>query len=303
MKNIPVTIPCILIALLALFGLVYSCVADEFSIYAENDILEKTDQNYTHGTEFKYQNDAGWGLKLVQTLYSPRNLESDQPVYNDRPYSCWIHLDSFEYVPDGNWTTYYALSLGTVGPAALGEEVQTFVHEHIAKSSTIPMGWKYQIQNEPTLNGAITEYYNLKLMDDWVQYRPSAGANAGNAMDDVDVDNTLFFGYNIPAVFEPMIKLSARQGELAQKTWALYGFAGCGGKFVARNILLDGNTFAPSRDAVTVIHEPFVGDYYFGVGTKIFDLTLAVTHIERTKEFTTQAFSERLDGIQIGCSW
>ena len=69
-------------------------------------------------------------------------------------------------------------------------------------------------------------------------------------------------------------------------------------RLVARNIFLDGNTFAESH---SVSKERFVGDFPVGLAVVIDRVRIAFTHVFRTREFKGQSRSDRFGALSI--SW
>lgn len=99
-------------------------------------------------------------LVIGQNIYTPSDKDIEEFMANDRPYAGYLYaglkadvrydrmverlqekrpyrLDSFE------------IDVGVMGPAALGEQVQNGVHQLVGSDDA--MGWKHQIDNEPTL--------------------------------------------------------------------------------------------------------------------------------------------------------
>lgn len=79
-----------------------------------------------------------------------------------------------------------------------------------------------------------------------------------------------------------------------------YAFAGIEGRAVARNIFLDGNTFADSR---SVDKEPLVGDLQFGIVLDWSDVRLSYTHVYRTREFRTQESSDDFGAFSVSAKF
>ena len=154
----------------------------------ENDVFFKTDRNYTDGVrysvkyagkrEYRKPADAdegflpGFNLEaagsaqcadatpcyhksytfyLGHSMYTPSDirLTSDQIPPGDRPYAAWLYAGFYRelFASDGRYWRY-GLDLGCIGPCALGERLQTFVHRNIT-NSPIPQGWSSQVHNEP----------------------------------------------------------------------------------------------------------------------------------------------------------
>jgi hypothetical protein len=284
------------IIILIYFTSKWAC-ADSVSIYAENDCLEKmpddssSDGYYTAGEQITYHNDDNWGVKIASQIYTPSDKNNPLPEYNDRPYAGWLHLDVYQtYYRENKAIDTFTLGLGVVGPASGGEWIQTEVHKLI--DSSPPMGWEYQLKNEPTIQLSSYRMYSV-FLNKWMEYRPSAGVDLGNARTDLALGNTIRTGYNIPNDFDPVIK----KIKSFQDEFYAYAFVSCNGQLVLHDIFLDGNTFKDNE--VTVDKKPLVADFHFGIslGLKYIDVT--VTHVERTKEFETQTRDNRFDSIQI----
>lgn len=129
----------------------------------ENDLIgDGKDRYYTNGVRMTYFNvntvvpdlidDAakaipgfdinattGTYFTLGQNLYTPSDIRPSGLMEGDRPYAAWLygsiglatltedHIDDVE------------LTLGVVGPEALGEQTQKFIHTYIT-GSPIPQG-------------------------------------------------------------------------------------------------------------------------------------------------------------------
>lgn len=241
----------------------------------------------------RYENDNNWGLKLAQQIYTPENKDDPNPQYNDRPYAGWIHGEYFKRIFKDNYEDYYEIGLGIVGPASLAEETQTEFHKLL--NMALPMGWKWQLNNEPTLQLAYYRTYSI-FLNNYIEFRPYGGANLGNALCNIELGNIVRFGYNLPKIFDPVIREFKKEKSFWDKTY-VYGFVGGKVYGVARNIFLDGNTF--SHNEVTVNKENVVGDGLGGICFGIYRFEFTFTHIERTDEYRTQTRAERFDSIQL----
>lgn len=259
-------------------------LADSIALYGENDFMHKTDGWYTQGTQIKYESDNLWGLKLAQEIYTPENKDDPNPVYGDRPYAGYLHLDVFKHIVNGGQDDYLQLSLGVIGPASGAELVQSGFH-HIT-GMAMPRGWKWQLKDEPTLNLA---YYKSRsiMLEKWLEYKPLAGVNVGNVLVDAELGNCIRIGYNLPKEFSPLIYNFASDTKRAKDmNFYCYAFAGVIGKAIAYNQLLDGSLF--QDEPVTVRHKNFVADGFLGACIGLYGVELSVTHVERTEEWLSQ---------------
>ena len=132
----------------------------------DNDMLFSTDSYYTAGVGLAYTHknlkktlaqlilrpkskDAitftGFGIR--QRIFTPSSIIKPEDIVNDQPYSAFIMATNYTVII--NHSKHLKISneigIGVMGPAAKGEEVQTFVHEIVG--SPIPQGWDKQLQN------------------------------------------------------------------------------------------------------------------------------------------------------------
>ena len=76
-----------------------------------------------------------------------------------------------------------------------------------------------------------------------------------------------------------------------------YLFAGVEERAVARNIFLDGNTFAHSR---SVDKNTWVGDFQYGIAVTVGATRIALTEINRTREFEGQQHPDSFGALTVG---
>ncbi|WP_253272910.1 lipid A-modifier LpxR family protein [Halomonas sp. PR-M31] len=75
-----------------------------------------------------------------------------------------------------------------------------------------------------------------------------------------------------------------------------YGFLGTEGRFMAHNLLLDGNTFESSHD---VDRREWVGDLTAGVVFSWDRFQVALTNVWRTREFESQDEADQFGSITL----
>jgi len=85
------------------------------------------------------------------TLFTPNDIDSTTPVYDDRPYGSLFFMSNSEFtvVPKKNTAYVSRLTLGILG-LDLAEDIQQFLHS--ITDSDVPNGWQYQVSSggEPT---------------------------------------------------------------------------------------------------------------------------------------------------------
>lgn len=273
------------------------------SFGVENDALTGDDRHYTAGTSIRYlsQDDAifdwtrslsrllpplgfeieaeKWSMEVGQQIYTPEDLQASDVMPDDRPYAGWLYAraalqrrgSSFGSSLAMDWI---GLDLGVVGPESLAEYTQEMFH------GNDPEGWGNQLETELAVN---LRYLRRQLFErrfaGWrLHFIPFLDASAGNVDTHLGAGAQLRFGYNVPNEFEV-------PRHPTQPGWGAYVFSGVEGRWVIRNLFLDGNSF---RSSHSVEKEPLVGSLSFGVGLVFKRLEVLLAHTFLSQEFETQ---------------
>jgi len=245
--------------------------------------------------------DAAYKLNLSigQNIYTPENIHS--PVFqpNDRPYAAWLYAGAAyqNYRPEhvsrgGLWVPprldVFEITVGTVGPAAIGRKIQNGFHDIIGVDHA--EGWSNQIHNEPGLNLVFERKYRLSTpsaRDGFgADFIPHVGFSAGNIFTYADLGCEVRTGWKLPADFGTnLIRPSGDSNSAVRPHWSAFIFGAVDGRAVARDITLDGNSF---RDSPHITKDPFVADWQVGLalGTRHFQITYS--QAVRTHEFKGQ---------------
>ena len=271
------------------------------SLIWENDATAGSDKHYTQGAGLSYfsRDDAlpgwlkhfsGWiptvgydiqaekyGVGVMQQIYTPENLQTSAVVVNDQPYAGWLYT-TLTLQRRGRMSSGIGvienlkLDLGVIGPESLAEETAKSWH------GRQPMGWANQLKTEPGLNLR----YNRSLLfsvgkkdSSWRgDFIPFFDASAGNVHTYFGAGGTMRFGYNIPNEFGVSHEEPLR--------WGAYFFTRAEGRWVLRNIFLDGNTF---RESQHVDKRPLVGDIRIGLTVVLKMVELTAAHTFVSEEF------------------
>ena len=307
-----------------------------FNVQFENDLFGSgEDSHYTHGSRISYLTSEKLthfedklkstvlapipkflipksrriSFILGQNIFTPEDITRSDLILNDRPYAGWLYLGAGFVTKGGENVKFMEnleINLGVVGPAALGDEVQTQWHRLIDVKT--PKGWSNQLDNEP---GIIIFYErkwpfkpNSGKWNRMIDLTPSAGFALGNVLTYFTTGLTLRIGYNIPNDFGPPRIRPGLSGSgfftpKSRFTW--YLFAGVEGRAVARNIFLDGNTF---QDSHSVDKKTLVGDLQVGIVMTMFDnFRVGFTNVFRTKEFNGQPEADEFGSISLSYRW
>lgn len=200
--------------------------------YFENDLVARTDRDYTNGTKFSWLspnlhrtfNDSeripDWlkpivsrlpfvnnpgvqknvSFSLGQNMYTPGDTSVEELIPDDRPYAGWLYLGIAFHNRTVRWSDTLELSLGVVGPWAFAEETQNFVH-HV-RGFAEAKGWDNQIKNEPAINLIWERKVRLARWGDHHGFGGDIISHGGAALGNVFIygngGGTVRFGWNVP---------------------------------------------------------------------------------------------------------
>ena len=230
----------------------------------------------------------------------------------DRPYAGWLYGGISAHAEARRTFAGIALQtldtveidVGVVGPMALAEQGQNNFHDLIGVSRS--NGWDHQLENEPGVLFIAERRWRpqplgLGAVD--ADIIPHVGASLGNVMTLANAGATLRLGQDLGVDYGPphvRPTLSGLAAVAGGTRFAWYLFAGAEGRFVARNIFLDGNTFASSH---SVDKKPFVVDVQTGAAIIVHDVRLAFTHVFRTREFDGQRRGDRYGAVSLSAEF
>ncbi|MCQ4323387.1 DUF2219 domain-containing protein [Stutzerimonas stutzeri] len=319
----PLLRPCLLVTL---FTVPMLASAGILSIKAENDIISSgSDGHYSNGLEliwgFEPQREhwsrnvadflPGWSGDTVSNvayrfghqIYTPEEIETDRLLEDDRPYAGLIFagLSLFADTQHEGWRVAEGLHLdvGIVGPAAGGKRLQRAVHK--VTDSDEPMGWDNQLENEPFINLAYQHRWWLqeRFAGLELEYGPSLGFSLGNLYTYASAGLGARLGQNLGRSFSIPAVTPAQSGSQFFRPgggFGWYGFANVEGRYMAQNMLLDGNTF---EDSHSVDRREWVGDAKLGVALTWDRWQLAFASVWRTHEFEGQQEHDQFGSITL----
>jgi hypothetical protein len=254
------------------------------TVQVENDAVSTlkgtSDQYYTSGLRLGWTSGqdtvdpiAAWGraiwgegttrlsIDLSQSLFTPRDTQLDPPDPHDRPYAGELVITG-GLVHDTAWTRdIVSVSLGVVGPSALGEQVQNGFHNT----------WRLPVAD-------------LGVAD--MDVLPSATAAIGDVRDYVQLGGIVRFGQGLASDFgTPRIEpgLNGADAYTAVQPFSWYGFAGVDGQAVGYDVTLDGSTFRNNSPSVSRTWD--VGEMEAGVAILAYGLRISYTQTWQTQEF------------------
>lgn len=295
----------------------------------ENDLFGSgSDRHYTSGFQLSYISDTyhpkwidsvaalvpfyrssenmRFGVAIGQAIFTPSNISEEKLIESDRPYAGWLY-STFSLTSDGRsgssdspqlfrYANAVDITLGIVGPSAGAEETQKTVHKWV--NTTEPKGWDNQLKDEFGFNIAYTRLWQYPLSK-YVDITPQFGFSVGNIYTFASTGVMLRFGYPLGKDFGPPLIRPSSVGSSYFKpktSFEWYTFAGFSGRYVGRNIFLDGNT---DKNSHSVDKKRWVGDLQAGIVVNFGNLQMGVTQIYRTNEFDDQKEKNQFGSINI----
>ena len=248
-------------------------------------------------------------VSLGQNIYTPEDKERSDLISDDRPYAGITYLGLGLHSKNERLMDTLEFDLGIVGRHSYAEDIQRGVHAWT--DSDDPKGWSHQLHDEPLLN----LYFERK----WKAFKfgsseglgfdciPHIGVAVGNAYTGINLGGQMRLGWNLPNDFgtyliRPGSDSSAPVDDADPRffrpfhRFGIHLFLAFDGNAVARNILLDGNTF---RDSHSVDKKPFVADLIGGIGMIIHRYKITYSYVYRTKEFETQKDEQHFGAIAV----
>lgn len=312
------------------------------NFYFENDLFSNTDQQYTNGVRLSFVSpeidsfiDApelpGWirdanrllapldpetvdlgddvSRRLIFTLgqlmFTPEDRERTTLDPDDRPYAGWLYMGFGYHTQTRTKMNSFEVNLGMVGPAALAEESQDFIHD--LRGFDKFNGWHNQLRNEPGLQ-LIYEHKNRWLRQSlgkgWEhEVLLHAGGSLGNVATYLNVGAEYRIGKHLPHDFGTSALRPGGDNSVPgqgdprfRHHWGIHGFVSVDGRWVMRDIFLDGNTW---RSSHSVDKEPLVGDIAFGVAATWQQWKLSYARIYRSRQFETQQDTHNFGSLAV----
>ena len=281
-----------------------------FRFHYDNDYFTKTDEYYTQGITFEYVHPAiknflpakllwkpfkttpQFGVTFNLFGYTPTSIASDSILYGDRPFNANITLKTFLIQVDeiNRQQISTAFSIGVMGPAGLGNEIQTNIHRWL--KNPLPHGWQYQIQNDIIINYQLNYEKQLLAAGNYFLLNGTAEARAGT------LNNKLSGGFNFMAGrfnkrYMP-VAYSNRKAEY-------YFYSQSRINFIGYDASMQGGLF--NRKSPYVISGGDVSRVTFqadaGIIVNFKKLYLSYTQSILTKEFSTGKY-HRWGGVSVG---
>ncbi|MEM7026696.1 MAG: lipid A deacylase LpxR family protein [Pseudomonadota bacterium] len=255
-----------------------------------------------------------FSFSLGQKIFTPEDIETRSLIKNDRPYAGWLYGDIGFHSKTRRRLDTFTLQIGLIGDLSLGQEAQDLVHD--VRSIDKANGWDNQLKNE--LGFSIiydqkrrlirrTDFYH-DLGFDTVLH---GGVAMGTVFTHFSGGAEFRFGWNLPtdfgsALIRPAGNTNAPTDvndpryQTGKQALSAYLFAAANGRFVLRDIFLDGNSFTNSH---SVDKESWVGDFVLGASISYRKFKLSYAQVFRSKEFELQQSGQSFGSISLSFTY
>lgn len=258
-------------------------ISEGWTLSLENDVFVGEDNGYTNGLALYYgkgrferftpantllpvhwllgntyinegvDRERAVAYGVFQAIQTPGDITDPSLQVNDVPYAGLLAFEAQLFSMSDTWVDRMTLTVGVVGPLALGGEAQESVHAIVGGDQ--PQGWKHQIRNEPV--AALELERGVRVLKTDASRRLEAdvivvgSAALGNLHSFASAMLVARIGDNLVQTFpvasvppNPQINPTAFS---ERRSWDI--FAGVSSTYVANQILTSGNTFTDSHRA------------------------------------------------------
>lgn len=248
------------------------------SLTLDNDLFLGNDSGYTNGLYISFldvDNSTSaptppWLTKILawslpertlgaynsytvgQTMLTPSDITVEIPSEDDLPYAALLYLNNSHITisKSDRQADKISTSIGVVGPWALGEEAQKFVHS--LTGSDDPKGWDTQLKNEVVFQiGRARTWRSWVSKSQHMDIVNSAEVGLGTISSGVTVNSVFRYGSRLQDSFSTFLLGGSRASNPLAANSGWYTYIGIGAAYSFNQIFTDGNTFSDSRSFET----------------------------------------------------
>lgn len=248
-------------------------------------------------------------VTLGQQMYTPKDRERTTLDPDDRPYAGWLYMGFGYHTQTRHKLKSFEFNLGVVGPWSLAEESQNFIHD--LRGLERFEGWDNQLHNEPGIQLIYERKQRLfhggiidNIQHDLIGH---VGGSLGNVATYLNTGAEYRIGYMLPHDFGTSALRPGGDNSTPGNgdprfydQWGIHAFLSLDGRWVMRDIFLDGNTF---RDSHSVDKRPLVGDAALGVAATYDRWKLSLARYYRSQQFEEQEGGHKFGSISLSYSF
>lgn len=269
-----------LLTLLSFAGFAQTTYKNEFGFRTDNDsyLGYGQDRYYTNGLFITFRHAADqnrlkssvekkiWEIEAGQKMYNPKSGQVTDIRQVDRPFAGYLYAGtSINWLYSKENNLKLSLQLGTIGPSALGENGQVFLHKLIGFYEI--KGWESQVRDELGVN-AIAEYNHLlhRSSSQKTDFTLTTNGRLGNTFSGAGI-GLLFRAGNVNQLFNSVSTNSTLSNN--SKTEPLTGkesffYAEPALNYVAYDATVEGGLFRDDKGPITFDVKPLVFSQQLG---------------------------------------
>lgn len=288
-----------------------STYKNELSFKTDNDayLLEKKDGYYTNGLFLKLNTATEKNnhkiinsYELGQMIFTPQDVNFYRDGSGiDRPFCGYLYItyNRAVFLPKDQ-VVQWAVSLGTVGPNALGQNVQELIHRWFEFKTF--RSWDTQISNEIGLN--LTAKYATTLSPlktDLVKVVPELEATIGNLLTNAKMGGYICFGLMEKASNCGLFNAGISRSTIDKKhDVELFVYWHPQFMYQAYNATVQGGFFSKDMSDITAPIWSTIYTQSFGVSFAAKRFTTKLEIVYLTQEAKTQKSPQRYASMGVG---
>lgn len=282
----------------------------ELGFRSDNDVYlaSKQDRYYTNGLFIHYRQAAKakdsavkkiWGISAGQEMYNARSGNIKNIVNVDRPFASYLYAGaSMQWLKSNENSVKTELQIGTIGPAAMGEEAQKLLHQVVGFYEV--SGWQYQVNNELGINAKLgLHYLLLKNRQRTFDFSLPLLAELGNTYSGLSAGLLFRTGNINPLNHSVATQSTVSSTSEKEKNKELYFYLQPNLKYVAYNATIQGGMFRTDKGPVTYNPKPFVFSQEIGAAFASEKWTVDFSIIFKSKELESVKRSEQYGSISL----
>jgi lipid A 3-O-deacylase len=296
-------------------GLKLTWTSEDLNNYRENKNIPEW--SYPIIKILPFINEGGFqkniSFSIGQNIYTPDDTERTDLIKDDRPYAGILYFGIGFISKNIKQMDTVEIDAGIVGPHSYANKVQNKFHSAFDHKES--KGWDNQLKDEFVVNlfherkwRALSSDLGNGFAYDVI---PNAGFAVGNMLIAASFGGQIRYGLNLPNDFGTMLirpgsdtnaPIDDKDPRLSEEPtpFGIHLFLGVDAYAVARNILLDGNTF---KDSHSVDKKPVVCRFIGGFGIIINRVKVTYANVWATKEFDTQKKGQQYGSLTISYSY
>jgi lipid A 3-O-deacylase len=271
----------------------HKSTARSFHYTYDNDMFSGTDRYYTQGSTVELRHpmfrrsplskvllylsgrQTEHAISFKQDVFTPRSIRNEFLDTTDRPYAGSFFFSQKAISTNDRSKLTSSVDIGCIGPVALGEEMQKFIHRY--GGNVAPLGWENQVANSFIANYNVcweSAFFSSKWFDIIGELGGKAGAlytnGSGGLMIRAGKKNPYF----------------AALDQKSPPAWELYTTLNGTATYVLHNAMLQGVPWTKSKHVFTKTQiERWVYKLDAGLTFSIKNISLSYTQSFITPEF------------------